>query len=887
MVVRKQILILILLFGIAGYVQSQTISASFTNSPLNVVLERIATDCQVKLAYDNDLISQYTVTVTYTNASPDDAIKEAIAALALSFVEINGVYVLKPDPIKQQQLLAMAAQELPPPPKFRVLGLVKEKLSGESLPYANVVFVGTSNGVAANSDGYFSIITQQADSLLLSVSYIGYLPKEVKISPSSQRNVLVVELEPQTSTVSEVVVAAPRSEVVQTEVEPSRMRLNSNRLTDLPSLTELDIAAPLQLLPGIDGTTETSAGLNIRKSSSDKNLVLYDGFTIYQIDHFFGAFSSLNAKAIKDIQVFKGGFDATYGGRASSVIEITGKSGSMDKPSADVGVDLLAADATVETPLGSKASFIFSGRRSYTDVYRSTLYEDLLAKMRGDLVGQTKTPSFAKEGSNEPIYYFYDLNTKLTLKPTEKDVISFSGYKGHDDLTFQSRLTNRRTDEASNWGSGGVSVRWARQWSKIFYQTLVIGGSNYNLYYNHTDSIMHRRWLTTDTTKKMALIESNVKDGSITLQNMVKLGERNTLDFGFEVNGISTNFIEGSLHQYNSVNYIDTSRQVAGDSRLSSIYLQNTYSFGIVKEIKYGFRSSHYNLSNKNYFEPRVQIALQVHPKLLLKASAGRYYQFINRIVLVTGSDFRSIWAVSDGDKFPVVRSNHLIAGFTWKPFLRTTIDVEAYSKFTDGIVIVQNTYTRSASNVITQKKSFYSLNNLVHGVDVLVKQSFGNYQLWLAYTLSKSTNQSDKINGGERYPAYDDQLHELKLFGIAQVKRWSITSAFIYGSGKPWDDPTFTSSFQLSPTYSKNAQQLPAYKRVDVSVAYNYRLGKVNCRAGVNVFNLLNASNILSKPYELKDDPYAQVLQGNSPLEFTDEKGMGMLTSVFLNFRF
>lgn len=887
MVVRKHILLLLAFISITGLVQSQTISASFTNSPLNVVLEQIASDCGVKLAYDNDLISQYTVTVSYTNATPEEAIKEALASVAISFVEINGVYVLKPDPIKQQELLAKAAMEPPPPPKFRVLGLVKEKMSGESLPYANVAFVGTTNGVAANSDGYFSIITQQADSLLLSVSYIGYLPKQVRISPSTQKDVLVVELEPQTATVSEVVVAAPHSEVVQTETEPSRLRMNSNRLTDLPSLAELDITAPLQLLPGIDGTTETSAGLNVRKSSSDKNLILYDGFTVYQIDHFFGAFSSFNAKAIKDIQVFKGGFDATYGGRASSVIEITGKSGSMQKASADVGIDLLAADATVETPLGSKASFIFSARRSFTDYYRSTLYEELLSKMRGDLVGDAKAPSFATSGSNEPTYYFYDLNTKLTLKPTEKDVISFSGYKGHDDLTYYATTTNKRTNEDSYWGSGGLSVRWARQWSKIFYQNLVIGGSNYNLYYNHIDSVMRRRLLKSDTTRKLSLIESNIKDGSVTLQNNLKLGERNTLDFGVEVNNVNTNFTESYLHRFNNVSYIDTTLQLVGDSRLSTFFLQNTYSWKSVKAIKLGFRSSHYSLTGKKYFEPRIQIALQVHPKLMLKASAGRYYQFINRIVLVSGTDFRSIWAVSDGKKFPVVQSNHLIGGFTWRPFARTTLDVEAYTKYTDGIVVVQNVYTRTASNVIKQTKRYYSLNSIVHGVDVLMKQRFGNYQLWVAYTLSRSTNQSAQLNGGDRYPAYDDQLHELKLFGIAQVKRWSFTSAFIYGSGKPWDDPTFTSSFQLSPDYSKNSERLPAYQRVDLGIAYSYKLGRVNCRAGVNVFNLLNTTNILNRPYSLKDDPYNEVLQGNSPLEFYDEKGMGVLTSVFLNFRF
>jgi hypothetical protein len=121
----------------------------------------------------------------------------------------------------------------------------------------------------------------------------------------------------------------------------------------------------------------------------------------------------------------------------------------------------------------------------------------------------------------------------------------------------------------------------------------------------------------------------------------------------------------------------------------------------------------------------------------------------------------------------------------------------------------------------------------------------------------------------------------------MAQIKRWSITAAYIYGSGKPWDDPTYTTSFQLSSSYSKNSQQLPSYNRADVGLAYSYKIGKVNSRVGVNVFNIFNTTNILSKPYSLSDTPYQNVLQNKSPFNFYDEKGMGRLTSLFLNFRF
>ena len=177
------------------------------------------------------------------------------------------------------------------------------------------------------------------------------------------------------------IITQRQPDIVTTDPTPGLFRWNSNRNTDIPSLNGLDIAAPLQLLPGLDGTTESLSGLIVRKLPSDKNLFVFDGFTIYHIDHFFGAFTSFNAKSVKDIRVFKSGFDARWGGRASSVIEITGKTGNANALSVDAGVDLLSADVLVEGPIGSKVTFLVAGRRSLTDFFRSGIYFKLFEKI--------------------------------------------------------------------------------------------------------------------------------------------------------------------------------------------------------------------------------------------------------------------------------------------------------------------------------------------------------------------------------------------------------------------------------------------------------------------------------------------------------------------------
>ena len=140
---------------------------------------------------------------------------------------------------------------------------------------------------------------------------------------------------------------------------------------------EKDIFRALQLLPGISGTNESSSGLYIRGGTPDQNLVLLDGFTVYHVDHFYGFFSAFNSDVIKDVQLFKGGFPAKYGGRISSVMDLTGKTGNSNKFTLSSSISLLSANATVEIPIGNKANILISGRRSYTDILKSRLYKSI------------------------------------------------------------------------------------------------------------------------------------------------------------------------------------------------------------------------------------------------------------------------------------------------------------------------------------------------------------------------------------------------------------------------------------------------------------------------------------------------------------------------------
>ena len=250
---------------------------------------------------------------------------------------------------------------------FDIKGHIKDKDSGEALPYANVMLKGTHRGTSSNTDGYFVLLNVQVGLCTLEVQYIGYNTKEVTLKNDGQLTLLSILMEPTVIQGEGVSITAQAEMLDASTGEAGQVSISPRQLASLPSIGEVDIFRSIQLLPGISGANDGESGLYIRGGTPDQNLVLFDGMTIYHVDHFFGFFSAFNADAVKDIQVFKGGFPAEYGGRISSVVNLTGKTGDQNRPRFGFGANLLSGHASLEMPVWDKGTLLIAGRRSYTD----------------------------------------------------------------------------------------------------------------------------------------------------------------------------------------------------------------------------------------------------------------------------------------------------------------------------------------------------------------------------------------------------------------------------------------------------------------------------------------------------------------------------------------
>jgi outer membrane receptor for ferrienterochelin and colicin len=742
---------------------------------------------------------------------------------------------------------------------------VKEKNTGETLPYANVIVEGTSYGTTTNADGYFSLFDLPENVAVLNVSFLGYTTTEVKVRDYDQ--LVIIELEQESRNINEVVVTAQRS-MMKVSDNVGQVGISPKQLTSLPSLGEKDIFRSMQLLPGISGTNEASSGLYVRGGTPDQNLILFDGFAVYHVDHFYGFFSAFNANAIKDVQLYKGGFEPKFGGRTSSVVEITGKSGDENHFKLGAEVSSISANAYAEIPLWGKGSILLAGRRSYAEIIQSSLYQDIFDRTASESAVQEYSTGRFQEQNTEPVFNFYDLNIKGTYKPSEKDVVSLSFYSGSDNLdnTIDFDMTTRgtsgtstsidiNTTDLTQWGNHGTSGKWGRKWGKHLYSNTVVSHSEFYSDRDRTTNTIYTRE-ETDTSFVGVIQNNKVLDFSIRQDFEYEWNAEHTLSSGFHFTANDISF-ENQLNDTTLMDLHDEGNIYAG-------YLQDEWAVNKYFNLTYGARLNYFDITKEYYLEPRLQAVLHLTPQIKTKAAWGLYHQFINRSIqedIEQGS--YEIWLLSDDDLVPVQSAMHYIFGVSYE-LENWLFDIEGYYKDLDGLSeinprIGSSTLNDSENLQDVYANSFFEGTGVSKGLEFLIQRKFGKYTGWLAYTLSKTEHHFSEIEE-HAYPALHDQTHEIKLVNSYKWRRWDLAATWVYATGKPYTAPaggytlTLVDGSELSyvAVSDKNAQRLPAYHRLDFSATYNFNLGQSPASLGCSIFNLYNRANVWYKEFNI-----------------------------------
>lgn len=683
--------------------------------------------------------------------------------------------------------------------KITISGYVKDAKTGESLIGVTVYNTNSKNGVSSNLYGFYSLTVSDADTIGLLFSYLGYETQIKKIA-TKENLVLNISLADKTNTLTEVVVSADRNSDNVQKPQMGVIDVPIQQIKTLPAIAgERDLMKIIQLLPGVQSGQEGTTGFFVRGGSADQNLVQLDEATVYNPNHLFGLFSTFNINAIKNVQLIKGGFPANYGGRLSSILDIQMKEGNNKKFSGAGGIGLLSSNLTLEGPIiKDKCSFIVSGRRSYAD---------LLVK-----------PFLPKNG-NKTLYYFYDVNAKVNYKFNDKNRLFLSVFTGLDKAEYTGA---NALNYAINFGNRTGTLRFNHQFtSKLFSNTSVI----YNDYHLSLSTIQN---------KYIAQVYSGITDINAKTDFDYYSGTKNKIKVGvnYSYSIFSPASTSAKIPKTGIIKYIKPDSIPHQYMSLISFYAKDEITFNDKLSADVGFRIPVFIKSNSQYtyIEPRATLKFSINNTTSIKAAYTEMNQFIHLVPSSTASLPTDIWISSSSYVKPQTSRQYALGVF--KNLKQNSIEasIELYYKDMKNQVLFKEGTQPLLSNDINKILVFG--NGTSYGAEFFLKKNFGKLTGWIAYTLSKTTQQFDSLNYGNSFPFTYDKRHNLNIVASFEAsKHWTFSADFVFTSGANFTLPVGKIPvFQSGTLYdgifldytSRNNYHYRPYNRLDLSAIYH-----------------------------------------------------------------
>jgi len=763
--------------------------------------------------------------------------------------------------------------------KFTITGYVKDSLSVETLIGATIVINGKEKGVNTNQYGFYSITLPEGHYSVL-CSFVGYQSKqqEVELSGNSSLNFL---LAPKISTNEEVIVYSKRRDANVRNAQMGKIDLSMSQVKSLPVLFgEVDIMKTLQLLPGVSNAGEGNTGLYVRGGGPDQNLIMLDDAIVYNTGHLFGFFSIFNSDAIKNTSLIKGGMPAQYGGRLSSVLDVSMKEGNMNKFQVDGGIGLIASRISIQGPIKKqKASFIVSARRTYIDVLIKPFVP--------------KSSQFYGSG-----YYFYDLNTKVNYQFSEKDRLYLSGYFGRDVFTFNNSQRSFRTNIP--WGNTTATLRWNHVFNrKLFANTTLL----YNDYKFAFDASQDNFNLD---------LNSGIHDLTAKTDFDYYASPQHKIKFGglFTYHTFTPNILSGNQDstQFTPNN---SNKKYANEMAL---YIQDDWELSEKIQVNAGLRWSGFeqigpytiyqtdsngNKLDSNVYkrgqvvksygglEPRLTLRYAINDETSVKASVTRNLQYIH-LVSNSGTTLPTdLWVPSTYRVQPQIAWQY--AAGLFKNFKNNMYEtsVELYYKNMQNQIEYMEGYTPSLSD---PEASFVFGKGWSYGAEFYINKSRGRLTGWIGYTLSWTWRKFPQLNNGDTYPAKYDRRHDLSVVTAYEVNsHWKLSAVFVYASGNATSLPVqfYVIGGVLTQEYSRiNQYRLPSYNRLDFAATYTPTYKPNKKIHGSWVFSIYNVYSRLN-PYFIYFDQTGSPYDGTLKVQAKQVSLFPIIPSITWNFRF
>ncbi len=768
---------------------------------------------------------------------------------------------------------------------YTISGTLSDSTSGETLVGATVVKVGTTKGVRANVYGYYSF-RLPAGKHRIKWSFVGFNSVEKEIDLRSDL-VIDLVLAPLSIQIKEVEIVAERINEKVQSVEIGKIELSPAIVKALPAvLGEPDILKTLTLLPGIKSGGEGNSGLYVRGGGPDQNLVLLDEAVLYNPMHLLGFFSVFNAEAVGNIEVIKGGgMPAKYGGRLSSIIDVTQREGNLKKFSGSGGIGLISSKLQLEGPIKKDvASYMVAARRTYIDV-----------------LAQPFLPSKAKGNG----YNFYDLNVKANWILGKNDRLFFSSYFGRDEFSFKSTSGSDFTFGVK-WGNATAGLRWNHIFNSRWFSNTSFLFSDFRF----------------ETNAKFGSVNitsgSGIRDFTLKSDHTLYVADNIIVRTGFQ--HIYHTFRPGEFAaSFNSIPVIGGApKQYAHES---SIYGSAEWSLGERFLFETGLRATLFNQVgpyNKVYYnefnertdsttyfksgksivmypvlEPRINMRYTLTPSSSLKAAYSRTNQFLHLASSSSATLPTDLWIPSSQLVKPQ-NSNQYTLGY-FKNFNKQHWEASSelyYKPMNNQVELRPGAQVFLNQNI---ERDVILGKGLSYGAEFLLRKNEGKTTGWIGYTWSKTTRTFDQLNYGQSFYYRYDRRHDISLVLMHDINaKWKFNFVFVYGTGNAFTLPTGRFAYFIGANQTKNEPvfsvidyydkintlRMPAYHRADISLNYiQKKTDKWTSTWNFSVYNIYNRAN----PYFIYFDTSLETGKVSSRMVYL----FPILPSVTWSFKF
>jgi len=708
-----------------------------------------------------------------------------------------------------------------------VNGYVTDATTGETLIGASVGFPEINRGASSNTFGYYSITDLRAGTYTLQASFIGYqtLRREITLGMNETLR-LDLALTPSGVELEEVVVTSEEEKEEQRDI--GRAQITTKLIKEVPAVIEPDLFRSVQLLPGVASASDFSSGLYIRGGSPDQTLILLDETTVYNPSHFFGFFSTFNPDAVKDVRLYKGGYPAEYGGRIGSVLSVYNKDGNRNRRQGTVSLGLLASRASVEGPVG-EGSYMLAVRRS-------TL-EPLLAALR-------------QSTSNVPdLFYFYDINGKITQDLSDRDRLSVAFYAGNDNVKFPF-LSD--AEIRLDYGNQTVSSQYRRIFSETLFGFFTLTGSRY---FNKP------RFDIAGTPFQR---DNDIFDFSLKADFEYLPSAKHTLSTGLWAGNMTLKFLD----QFDGrVTFTDRIQ-----SQYLSVYVQDRWTPTDRWIVNGGVRLNHFSEGNYTRIAPRFSVEHRPAETIRLQAAYGRYHQFLTLITNEAFSGF-DLWLTTDEGVSPAY-GDQFVLGTKTIPFRGYALDAEVYYRTMRNLFEL-NPFIVDPSG-LDYAEIFRFGKGYAYGFELFAEKQSGRLTGFVGYTFGVTRRQFPGFNtpvldrpGEARfYPPQYDGAHDISVVLTYRLSgRWSASAVWNYNTGQAYTQPLGRTQFPNAPwdpedldsfTVGRlNNSRLPDYHRLDLAFARRgnfFGIGEAEWQ--IQLINAYSRRNIWFYNYDFDENP-------------------------------